>query len=92
MHLAAAIASNTSLRRLEIERNGIGVQGGMSLGDAIGRNQTLTRLNLSLNDIAPEGGASLARGLRSNTSLTQLTLVRCGSAVAAARTYAPRVL
>ena len=64
----------------------------MSLGDAIGRNQTLTRLNLSLNDIAPEGGASLARGLRSNTSLTQLTLVRCGSAVAAARTYAPRVL
>lgn len=51
-----------------------------------------TRLNLSLNDIAPEGGASLARGLRSNTSLTQLTLVRCGSAVAAARTYAPRVL
>jgi len=72
-HLAAAIASNTSLRRLEMERNGIGVQGGMSLGDAIGRNQTLTRLNLSLNDIAPEGGASLARGLRSNTSLTQLT-------------------
>ena len=75
-----------------MERNGIGVQGGMSLGDAIGRNQTLTRLNLSLNDIAPEGGASLARGLRSNTSLTQLTLVRCGSAAAAERTYAPRVL
>ena len=73
--LAGAIAANTSLRTLKLQRNGLGIAGGGALGTALSHNASLTSLDISLNDVAPEGGVAIAAGLGANGTLTELTMV-----------------
>ena len=76
--LAGAVASNSSLKRLNIERTGLGIAGGVALGEALRCNTTLVRLDMNVNDIAPLGGMAIAAGLQSHPSLTELSLAKCG--------------
>jgi hypothetical protein len=53
---------------------GMGVGGGVAIGDALSFNSTLTHLGLHWRDIEDQGSISLANGLKRNTSLRTLSL------------------
>ena len=74
VHLFKALCSNTSLKKLDISRNKLEMEGSVALAGMLSCNKSLTELNLGWCDI-PEGGLrEIARGLLQNTSLKTLIL------------------
>jgi Ran GTPase-activating protein (RanGAP) involved in mRNA processing and transport len=49
--LATVLATNTTLKKLKLDNNGIGVVGALALAAALHNNATLKSLNLSGNNI-----------------------------------------
>ena len=74
VHLFKAVCNNTSLKKLDISGNKLGVEGSVALAEMLSCNKSLTELNLELCGI-PEGGLrEIARGLLQNTSLKKLDI------------------
>ena len=91
-YLSKALEVNQTITYCDVSNNMLGDGGAFYLGKGLAKNSVLTTFIINSNQFKKKGATSLAESVGYNTSLTQLTLVRCGSAVAAARTYAPRVL
>ena len=62
------------VQSLDVSRNDIGVDGGVSLGKLVGSSATLVTLNASWNTIRARGAVSIAGAMSSNSSLTELNL------------------
>lgn len=75
-HLGAALAKNSALKSLNIQRNKIGSDGLDAFFGAKGlsSNSTLTYLNLNVNSIGPKGASAVADLLKANASLQTLYL------------------
>ena len=70
-----ANASASSLTELNMDANGVGVEGAKALAASLAaKPSSLTSLNLAKNRIQTEGAASFAEALSANESLTQLDL------------------
>jgi hypothetical protein len=76
--LAAALAGNTSLKKLGLLGCSIGARGLRSIGEALKVNKTLTNLSFTSMKIGDAGAAIVADALVSNTSLTKLHMSSCG--------------
>ena len=74
VHVFKALCNNTSLKKLDISHNKLGMEGSVALAEMLSCNKSMTELNLWSFDI-PEGGLrEIARGLLQNNSLRTLTL------------------
>ena len=72
--IAKGLLHNTSLERLDISHNKLGMKGSEALGKLLSYNKSLTELNLWWCDIPQAGLKELARGLFQNTTLQTLKL------------------
>ena len=72
--LAHAMATNSTVTKLDLAGNRIRVSGAASLAKAVEINSTLTTLDLSMNEIGDSGAAALAKALEINSTLTTLDL------------------
>ena len=72
--IAKGLLHNTSLERLDISHNKLGMKGSEALGKLLSCNKSLTELNLWWCDIPQAGLKELARGLFQNTTLQTLKL------------------
>ena len=72
--LAAALARNTTLKKLFLARDRIGPGGAQALAAALDNNATLTELSMYENDIGAKGAVALAAALGKNTALATLDL------------------
>ena len=70
----AALASNTSLQKINLHGNTIGDEGVRSLASALKVNNTLRYINLIGNQISKDGAQFLAEALIVNTSLDNFYL------------------
>jgi Leucine Rich repeat len=75
--IARELATNTSLRELDLSYNYIGGGGAVGLADALAKNKTLKSLDLYDNGIGDDGGGgagmeALGRALARNHSLVEL--------------------
>jgi Ran GTPase-activating protein (RanGAP) involved in mRNA processing and transport len=68
------LATNTTLKKLNLYRNCLGPVGARSLAAALHINATLKSLDIRMNSIGHEGARSLAAALRNNATLTSLNL------------------
>ena len=75
--LAEAIASNTTLRRLDLPANAVNAATVDRTAAALSCNTTLSSLNISWNPFGPDGGAAMATLLGANTELRSLDLAGC---------------
>jgi Leucine Rich repeat len=71
---AEELATNTTLKVLSLDRNGIGDAGITALGQALMRNDSLEKLHVSENKFGITGLAAFAAGLKSNKGLKELVL------------------
>ena len=62
---------NTSLTKIDLNRNNIGDEGGKAIGEAL---KVKTEIDLDGNDIGDEGGKAIGEALKVNTSLTEIYL------------------
>ena len=74
VHLFKALCSNTSLKKLNVSHNKLGVKGSVALAEMLSCNRSLTELNVSKCDSPEAGFTELARGLLHNTSLKKLEI------------------
>ena len=72
--IATMLNTNSSLRRLYLDRCSIDSSGGVVLGTALERNKTLRELRLSWNALGDDGVRGLIVGLENNSSLEELNL------------------
>lgn len=72
--LAAELASNTNLKKLDLDYNRVGVEGAKALAMALEQNTTLEKLYLDGNAIGPAGAAHLASALEKNQTLRALNI------------------
>ncbi|XP_068700177.1 NLR family CARD domain-containing protein 3-like isoform X2 [Montipora foliosa] len=72
--LAHAMATNSTVTKLDLLYYGIGESGVAALAKAVEINSTLTRLHLSHNGIGDSGAAALAKAVEINSTLTELDL------------------
>jgi len=74
--VAVTLLSNSSLKTLNLSRNGIGNEGAFLLSRVLRANSTtsLTQLYLDENDITSEGAYFIAQALRTNSTLSLLDL------------------
>jgi hypothetical protein len=72
--IADCLASNPSLRRLNLAWNGIRRDSAVELGKALAHNTILEELSLAHNAFADEGTQHLGDSLRSNITLKKLDL------------------
>ena len=72
--LAHAMATNSTVTKLDLFGNEIGESGAASLAKAVEINSTLTTLDLSANGIGDSGAAALAKAVEINSTLTTLDL------------------
>lgn len=72
--LSDAIATNISLKTLDLSHNRIGVKGADNLGKALMKNKKLEELMLSHNEIGDKGVEAIVEGLRQHPMLRTLTL------------------
>ena len=75
VHLFKAL-SNTSLKKLHISYNNLGMEGSVALAKILSCNKSLTELNLRSCDIPATGLREIARALLQNTSLKKLDISR----------------
>uniref|UniRef100_A0A3P8T7I3 Leucine rich repeat containing 45 n=1 Tax=Amphiprion percula TaxID=161767 RepID=A0A3P8T7I3_AMPPE len=68
------LASNTSLKQLDLRNNQINHHGASELALALKRNNTLEVLDLRWNNIGLLGGRSLLEALQKNKSIVQLEM------------------
>jgi NLR family CARD domain-containing protein 3 len=66
--LSGALASNSTLEVLQLNRSQVGDQGARCLAQGLRANGSLRHLELSFNNIGPEGGAALAASLAPEAS------------------------
>ena len=76
--LAHAMATNSTLTRLDLSGSGIGDSGAAALAKAVEINSTLTHLYLSYNRIGDSGAAELAKAVEINSTVTRLDLSENG--------------
>ena len=74
VHLFNALCNNTSLKKLDISCNKLGMKGSVALAEMLSCNKSLTELNLAWCDIPKAGLREIARGLLQNNTLKTLTL------------------
>jgi hypothetical protein len=72
--IADVLVINTTLQKLNLSHNKIGVNGAKAIADALGKNKTLTELELSHNNISDKGATAIADALEKNETLTELEL------------------
>ncbi|XP_068687320.1 NLR family CARD domain-containing protein 3-like isoform X3 [Montipora foliosa] len=72
--LSHAMATNSTVKELDLSFNGIGHSGAAALAKAVEINSTLTQLNLFANGIGDSGAATLAKAVEINSTLTELDL------------------
>ena len=58
--LAGALFLNTTLKSLNLRKNGLGKSGGRALAETLRLNATLTSLHLGYNGLGEGGGRALA--------------------------------
>jgi hypothetical protein len=78
--LEPALYSNTSIKVLDISRNGLNdIVSAEILRDIFSSNKTMTALDLSVNIFGPIAGVveCIAEGLCSNSTLMEINLSRC---------------
>ncbi|KAK7919512.1 hypothetical protein WMY93_010796 [Mugilogobius chulae] len=68
------LASNSSLKQLDLRNNQINPQGASELSQALRRNSSLEMLDLRWNNIGLLGGRSILEALQKNKSLIQLEM------------------
>ncbi|XP_020773844.1 leucine-rich repeat-containing protein 45 [Boleophthalmus pectinirostris] len=68
------LASNSSLKELDLRNNQINPQGASELSQALRRNNSLEMLDLRWNNIGLLGGRSLLEALQKNKCLVQLEM------------------
>ena len=76
--IAAAIAKNTTLHKLNLSWNKLGFATAVQLETAIFQNKTLLELNLAYNTIRDEGAECIGSALMANGALTSLDLSHNG--------------
>ena len=76
--LAEVLKVNSALTWLDLDGNGIGVQGAIGLAEALKVNSMLTWLNLDGNGIGVQGVTGLAEALKVNSRLTEFHLAHNG--------------
>ena len=74
IHLFKALCNNTSLKKLDISHNELGMEGSVALAEMLSCNKSLTELNLECCHIPEDGLREIARGLLQNTSLKKLDI------------------
>ncbi|XP_068700158.1 protein NLRC3-like isoform X2 [Montipora foliosa] len=72
--LAHAMATNSTVTKLDLAANGIGDSGAAALAKAVEINSKLTYLYLFQNRIGDSGAAALAKAVEINSTLTKLDL------------------
>ena len=72
--IAQALASNSSLTKLDLSSNRLGNIGAASIAQALSFNSSLTTLDLRSNRLGNLGAASISQALSSNSTLTELNL------------------
>jgi Ran GTPase-activating protein (RanGAP) involved in mRNA processing and transport len=72
--LAKELATNTTLKRLYLDSNGIGDEGAACITDALRINKSLLHLSLDSNQIGYKGAAEIAKALQRSKSLEALYL------------------
>ncbi|KAF0519614.1 kinase-like protein [Gigaspora margarita] len=65
-------------KKLNLQNNQLGPEGGKALANALCKNTTLKFLNLGNNGLGTEGGKALVNALNKNTTLTLLDLENNG--------------
>ncbi|XP_068734596.1 NLR family CARD domain-containing protein 3-like [Montipora capricornis] len=73
--LAQAMATNSTVTKLDLHWNGISDSGAAALAKAVEINSTLTKLYLSGNGIGDSGSAALAKAVQINSMQTKLGLL-----------------
>ena len=74
IQLFKALCNNTSLKKLDITLNDLGMEGSVALAEMLSCNKSLTELNLEWCHIPEDGFTEIARGLLQNTSLKKLDI------------------
>ena len=74
LELAAALRTNSTLKRLYLDHNPIGVEGASSMSDMLQHNTSLEVLNLCDDSVREEGVHQLINGLKHNQTLRKLWL------------------
>ena len=74
VHLFKALSNNTSLKKLNISYNNLGVEGSVALAEMLSCNKSITELNLKGCDIPEAGLREITKGLFHNTSLIELDI------------------
>ena len=72
--IAAILAKNHTLKKLDLGRNKITSEGTKKIAEALKNNSTLTYLDLGDNEIGPEGAEKLAEFIAINSALLSLSL------------------
>ncbi|XP_068687308.1 NLR family CARD domain-containing protein 3-like isoform X2 [Montipora foliosa] len=72
--LAHAMATNSTVTKLDLSGNGIGYSGVAAVAKAVETNSTLTQLYLPDNGMGDSGAAALAKAVEINSTLTELDL------------------
>ena len=74
VHLFKVLCKNTSLKKLDISHNKLGMEESVALAEMLSCNKSLTELNLLGCNIPEAGLRQIARGLLQNTTLNTLNL------------------
>ena len=71
-----ALHSSTSLKKLDISHNKLGMEGSIALAEMLSYNKSLTELNLNLRgcDVPESGLREIAKALLCNMSLKKLNI------------------
>ena len=65
---------NTTLQKLDIDKNGISDDGAAAISDGLKSNNSLQELYMSYNQITNEGAKKIAEAIKVNTTLHTLYL------------------
>ena len=68
------LKGNTTITKVNLDKNGIGDDGAAALADALKENTSITELNVGNNYIGDAGVTALAEALKMNKTLTTLSI------------------
>lgn len=72
--LAAELATNKTIKKLDLDYNKCGVAGAKCLAAALETNTTLEKIYMEGNEVGPQGAAYLAAALEKNQTLNTMNL------------------